>query len=129
MSDVALDVTAMHSNSVFDRSGSIANLPSEQPARFEGPFLREPARQGAPEGDSSSPAHLTRVLADNRDLQSQLDQLRAERAQLLESHRKLMETQRRMMEVLGTKAPEKIVHDLRNVLNERDLLKALVDEL
>lgn len=68
------------------------------------------------------PAQVTSLLAENRELRAQLDQFRSERSRLLDA-------QRRVMELLGTQAPEKMLHDLRNVLNERELLKALVDEL
>ena len=62
------------------------------------------------------------LLAQSPDLKAEIEQLRAERNQLAE-------TQRRIMELLKTQSPEKIVHDLRNVLNERELLKALVDQM
>ena len=41
---------------------------------------------------------------------------------------RLIETQLRIMALLGTSRSEKIVHDLRNILNERDLLKTLLDQ-
>jgi len=56
------------------------------------------------------------------ELQAEVDRLRAERSLLLDR-------QRRIMELLGTAVPEKLVHDLRNVLNERELFKALADRL
>ena len=63
-----------------------------------------------------------RLLAENAELRTQLEQLRHERGRWIES-------QRRIMELLGTSAPERIPHDLRNLLNERDLLKTLVDQM
>lgn len=42
---------------------------------------------------------------------------------------RLVERQTRMMELLGTTSPEKLLHDLRNLLNERELFKALADQL
>lgn len=69
-----------------------------------------------------SAAQITSVMAENAELRGQLEQLRAERA-------RWTETQRRLMDLLHTQAPEKLVHDLRNVLNERDLLKTLVDQM
>jgi hypothetical protein len=71
---------------------------------------------------SSAGAQIATTLAENNELRAQLEQLRAER-------NRLVENQRRMMEVLGVASPEKLIHDLRNVLNERDLLKALVDAM
>lgn len=72
--------------------------------------------------EESRGAQLASLVAEIRELKAQLDQVHAERA-------KWMESQRRMMDLLHTAAPEKLVHDLRNVLNERDLLKALVDQM
>jgi len=64
--------------------------------------------------------HLA-MAGETDALRAQLKILRAERD-------KLMETQQRLMLLLGTDQAEKIVHDLRNVLNERDLLKTLLDQ-
>jgi len=75
-----------------------------------------------PTEPTSAGAQIATTLAENNELRAQLEQLRAER-------NRLVETQRRMMQVLGVTSPDKLVHDLRNVLNERDLLKALVDEM
>jgi hypothetical protein len=78
---------------------------------------REPS-----EVEAAPAAQITAIAAENRDLRAQLDQARADRSRLLDA-------QRRVMELLGTANPDKILHDLRNLLNERDLLKALVDEM
>lgn len=105
-----------------------ANLVAGHPA-FSGsmdtqPIPPEPLheRHEATGGEAASAAQITAVAAENRELRAQLDQARADRS-------RLMDAQRRIMELLGTSNPEKIVHDLRNLLNERDLLKALVDEM
>jgi hypothetical protein len=66
------------------------------------------------------PAQLTAVMAENRELRAELERLRSERNQLAE-------TQARVMELLGTKSADRLVHDLRNVLNERELYRALAD--
>jgi lipoprotein NlpI len=58
------------------------------------------------------------LVARNSELVAELELVNAERA-------KLLEHQRRLMDLLGTKSPEHIVHDLRNVLNERELFRAL----
>ena len=58
--------------------------------------------------------------ADIRDLRLELDRLRAERD-------KLLDTQRRIMELLNSRSPERIIHDLRNVLNERELYRAVAN--
>ena len=80
-----------------------------------------------PQAETSSaapetpPPHLiATIMAEAVELRAQMEQLRAER------HR-LLETQQRVMELLGTGSPERILHDLRNLLNERNLFKALAD--
>jgi hypothetical protein len=67
-------------------------------------------------------AHVTALVAQNRELRAELDQLRAER-------NRLAEMQARIMELLNVKSPDKLLHDIRNVLNERELLKALVGDI
>ncbi|HSU68205.1 MAG TPA: hypothetical protein VLJ39_15105 [Tepidisphaeraceae bacterium] len=76
----------------------------------------------APEETSSAAAQIAGVLAENRELRAQVEQLRAERKALLD-------IQQSVVGLLGAKSPDRIVHDLRNVINERDLLKTLVDEM
>jgi len=73
-------------------------------------------------GQVSSAGELAFLTAENRDLKAEVDRLRADRD-------RLNDTQRRIMELLGTRAPDRILHDLRNVLNERELFKALADTL
>ena len=51
-------------------------------------------------------------------MQEELAQLRAENERLRAKHRE-------MMELLNCKNPDKLVHDLRNVLNEMQLLRLL----
>jgi len=85
--------------------------------------------------DSSSPGgttdamnseHLTAQLsatsAENRELQAQLEQARAEKA-------RMAEILSRLSELLGSNSPDRLVHDLRNVLNERELYRALADSV
>jgi hypothetical protein len=63
---------------------------------------------------------LTYVTAEIRDLKAEVERLRAERDRLLEM-------QSRVLELLGTDRPDRLVHDLRNVLNERALFRALAE--
>jgi hypothetical protein len=58
--------------------------------------------------------------AETRDLRLELGRLRAERD-------KLLDTQRQVMELLNSRSPEKILHDLRNALNERELYRAVAN--
>ena len=74
--------------------------------------------------DTSEPnqlhARIAAIMAENQELRAQLDQVRAERA-------KMSELLNRLAEVLGSKSVDKLVHDVRNVLNERELYRALAD--
>jgi len=77
---------------------------------------------GTGSDDDLTAVNIVSLVARNRELQAQIEQFRAER-------NRLIETERWIMELLGTQTPDKLVHDLRNLLNERDLLKALIDRL
>lgn len=76
----------------------------------------------APLSETSAGAHISHLLAEIKQLRADLDHLRGDRD-------RLADIQRRVMELLASASVEKIVHDLRNVLNERELLRALVDQL
>ena len=65
-------------------------------------------------------AHLSSIVAENRELRAEVEGLRAERA-------RMAEILARLTEVLGSKSPDRLVHDVRNVLNERELYRALAD--
>ena len=73
-----------------------------------------------PMAPATSPGEMAYATAELRDLRAEVDRLRAERE-------KLLDVQRRVMERLGTTKPEKLLHDLRNLLNERELYRALAD--
>jgi len=75
-----------------------------------------------PVDDPAPAAHVTALVAQNRELRAELDQIRAER-------NRLADTQVKIMELLKVKSPDKLLHDIRNVLNERELLKALVGDI
>jgi hypothetical protein len=89
---------------------------------FEG-FVMSIDRTGAaPGGSESTPepllTPLSSPLVESTDAQlartrRELDALRATHSQ--------------MMELIGCNKPEKLVHDLRNVLNELQLLRLLSD--
>ena len=65
-----------------------------------------------------APAHAPSERKSPAALADEIEQLRVERARWLE-------IQRGIMDLLGTKSPDRILHDLRNVLNERELLRSL----
>jgi hypothetical protein len=79
----------------------------------------ETKSDGRPLADSN-PAALAALIAENHELRADVARLRAERDRLLD-------TQKRVMDLLYTTQPDRLVHDLRNALNERDLFKALAD--
>ena len=64
--------------------------------------------------------HLASIIAENRELRAELEGMRAEKA-------RMAEILARLAEVLGSKSPDRLVHDVRNVLNERELYRALAD--
>lgn len=59
--------------------------------------------------------------------EAEIAKLRGEIERLSTERNRLLESQRRMMELMGTTKPEKLLHDLRNVLNEITLLRTLLD--
>ena len=63
---------------------------------------------------------MASILAENKELRAELEAIRAERA-------RMAEILSRLAEVLGSKSPDRLVHDVRNVLNERELYRALAD--
>ena len=104
----------------FDASG--AHVPALSPA--DGISTLGPYGHVTPSDCADHPsdggARAAFETAEIRDLRVELNRLRAERD-------KLQETQRRIMELLNSRAPEKILHDLRNVLNERELYRAVAN--
>jgi len=78
------------------------------------------AGRHAREHENSDAVLPAALIAENIALRSELNAVELERA-------KLGDAQRRIMELLGTTSPDRLVHDVRNLLNERALLKALVD--
>ena len=65
-------------------------------------------------------ARISSITAENQELRAQIEQLRSERS-------RMSDILDRLAEVLGSKSADKLVHDVRNVLNERELYRALAD--
>jgi len=84
--------------------------PSMPPGASAGDLPAEPSLAGT----------VTALRAEVHQLRADLDQARAER-------NRMQDIQKRLMELLGSAAPERIVHDVRNVMNERELFKALAE--
>lgn len=80
----------------------------------------EPGRLGIYDAPVDVPAQLATQLAQLAELRAEAECLRAERDRLLER-------QRQVADLLRSANPDKIVHDLRNVLNELQLYKMLAD--
>lgn len=85
------------------------------------PLMNEPYSAAADNAEPSA-SRVASILAENAELKAEIERLRAERTRAIES-------QRNIMQLLDTTSPEKITHDIRNLLNERDLLKTLVDQM
>src|SRR2546428_11962247 len=62
------------------------------------------------------------LIAETHELRAEVERLRADRA-------RMVDIQTRLMDVLGCKSADRLVHDVRNVLNERELYRALADTL
>lgn len=65
-------------------------------------------------------ARLAALVAETIGMRAEIEQLKADR-------RRMADIQLRLMEVLNCKSPDKLVHDVRNILNERELYRALAD--
>ncbi len=75
-----------------------------------------------PHDSAAHQAQMSALRAENRELRAELECLKAERA-------RMADILARLTEVLGSKSPDKLVHDVRNVLNERELYRALADTI
>lgn len=91
--------------------------------------IREPASPDVPQpgllglfggAPLDVPARLTQQAVQLSELRAVVDQLRAERDRLVAQ-------QRQVAELIRCSHPEKLVHDLRNVLNELQLYKMLAE--
>lgn len=78
------------------------------------------ASRGEEAAGEPTPGRLAALVAENIELRAEIDQLKADR-------RRMADIQIRLMEVLNCKSPDRLVHDMRNALNERELYRALAD--
>ena len=98
-------------------------MQTQRPSRedvtsFPTPGVLPPEIRGVPDASLDIPARLTQQAAELRELRAQTDQLRADRDRLLAQ-------QKQLAELLKSGNPDKLIHDLRNVLNELQLYKML----
>jgi hypothetical protein len=69
--------------------------------------------------DNLFTAQLAALRANIAQLEADLEQARAERT-------RLGDRQARIMQLVGNTQPEHLIHDIRNILNERELLRTLM---
>ena len=99
---------------------------SPRPADLAAPALPlGPGRLGLYDAPVDLPqidlsAHLAAQSAQIAELRAEVERLRADRD-------RLADRQRQIAEVLKSPNPDKVLHDLRNVLNELQLYKMLAD--
>ena len=91
-----------------------------EPLDLPSPGAIRPGLLGIYDAPVDVPAHLAAQAAQLNELRAEAECLRAERDRLLDQ-------QRRVAELLKSPHPDKIVHDLRNVLNELQLYKMLAE--
>jgi hypothetical protein len=73
------------------------------------------ALEGQPDvGAATAGDEVARLREENRRMQAERERWE--------------KTEREVMQLLGTQNPQKIIHDLRNVLNELSLLQALTSD-
>jgi hypothetical protein len=72
---------------------------------------------------------LVEATEQTRQLAGQINQLRAELARVGAERDRLARIQDEIAGLLSSQSREKVVHDLRNVLNELVLLRAVANEL
>jgi hypothetical protein len=98
-----------------------APLPSPRPSDA-GRSPTDPGCDDRNDNGNELPARLSAVIAENHELRAEVERLRSERA-------RMADLQNRLMEAIGSKSPDRLVHDVRNVLNERELYRALADTI
>jgi hypothetical protein len=98
-----------------DVVGNSQSLPELSP-HSSGCFI-VPTRDSST--DNLFTAQLAALRANIAQLEADLEQSRAERT-------RLADRQARIMQLVGNTQPDHLVHDLRNILNERELLRTLM---
>jgi hypothetical protein len=114
----------MHMDSTGGAGGPFTPQPIARSADSldVGRSLDDASHDGNRNTSSHTPAHVAVIQAENHELRAEAEQLRADRS-------KMADILNRLMEVLGSKSPDRLVHDVRNVLNERELYRALADTI
>lgn len=87
-------------------------------------MIPQAAATGHTTTTDASPLSIRQLLTAGRP--SDVD-IAAENARLQTDVARMAERQREVMELLNCKSPERIVHDLRNLINELNLYRQLVE--
>jgi hypothetical protein len=72
----------------------------------------------------SFPPHPLEGLLGGRPVEEEID---AENRRLRAEVQRLADEQRELMQLLDCKSPDRLAHDLRNVLNELNLYRTLME--
>jgi hypothetical protein len=99
-----------------------STTPSNGLMKLAGPIFQR-AKQDA----DQMPAKLSPPSGESMYMTAQIRDLKAEIERISDERDRLLQMQSRVLELLGTDRPERLVHDLRNVLNERALFRALAE--
>lgn len=100
------------------------------PARASGAGVFELSELGRVPGvrpDDHRPGEGVSDLGLNAALVAERNELAAEVQRLRAERERMGDLQKRVMELLGCTSPDTIIHDLRNLLNERELYRSLAD--
>ena len=89
-------------------------------AQFPTPGVLLPEALGLSDAPVDVPARLAQQAAQLNELRAEAEQLRADRDRLLVQ-------QRQIAELLKSTQPDKLINDLRNVINELQLYKMIAD--
>jgi hypothetical protein len=84
-----------------------------------------PAIGSASQSDAS-PLTIQQLLTNGRPTEAEIE---AENVRLKMEVDRIGERQREVMELLRCNSPERIVHDLRNLINELNLYRQLVESM
>jgi hypothetical protein len=100
-------------------------MQTQRPTRDDAPQfptagVLQPDMLGLCDAPVDVPARLAQHAAQLNELRAETEQLRADRDRLLAQ-------QRQVAELLKSTNPDKLIHDLRNVLNELQLYKMIAD--
>ena len=101
-------------------AGAFAVSELRRPNDVPGSDAQTGWREDADRDGEARTALVASLLAKNQELQAEINRLRAEREVMVQR-------QQIVMDLLAAKSPDRILHDLRNLLNERELYRTLAN--